>query len=460
MKNILLVILCVLSLTGCRTQRIQTSPQAVCANVVDTQALQRKQMYNMRLVAHLTQLKDYIEILNRETTIDESQKYYTQKAKALFTKDNKIIVTNRFTRTALSVDSFFHFLAERKIVHIKLDSIEVPIWDESIPIAYKDSIVYMKSKIFMFPMKMARQTSENVLPVIKENTEEGLEWSPLFGDLYISGEMLSDTNENRSIPNFSFNLPHMNHLPVTNGLDPILYKSRIKLMDEFFDRFNGKEQRIDAIGNDKDSRLTNLLLLFDGQMFQSFEDSVFQEAIRMAYTIQADSIYLNDTDTTWIAKAQCHCTLKGKPVDLTIYLNMEQRKGDLYKWVITKVEGECLRLSPSVKSEKIMLMPNAHENNFFALNRLTMEVDDYVTNYARKSFRVDETTAFYTYVYSGLLDIKQVVDLEFIFLQVPGYVFKVKHHERETFNAGWLISSFRRMNDEEKQKFLQFIYND
>ncbi len=459
MRYLLFIILGAFVLTACHTKRVQLSSERVCANVIDTLALQRKQLYDMRLAAQLTQLKDYIEFIADGGT-GESSEYYIRKVKDLFAKDSKIIVTDGDDREALSIDSFFHFIAKREIVLQRLDSVEVPLWEESRLLTGKDSIAYVRSQLYMFSGKMANQTNRNVLPVVREGTEEGDEWMPLLGNLYVDGDLHVYAHKTRTVSGYSFKLADIKHLPVIGELDPILYKTRVKLMDEFFDRFNGKEQRIDAIGDGDDNRLTNLLLLFDGQMFQSFEDSVFQEAVRMASVIQSDSVHISDTDTTWMAKAVCRCTLKGKPVELTIYLNMEQRKEDMYKWVITKVEGDCLKLTPSVESEKIMLMPNAHENSFFALTRLSMEVDDYVTNYARKDYQVDETTVFYAYVYSGLLDIKQVSDLEFIFLQVPGYVFSVKHYERDTFNAGWLISSFKRMSDEEKQTFMDSMYRN
>lgn len=41
---------------------------------------------------------------------------------------------------------------------------------------------------------------------------------------------------------------------ITNDLNAELYDSRIKLVDEFFDRFNGKEGHPDISRKDKDYR--------------------------------------------------------------------------------------------------------------------------------------------------------------------------------------------------------------
>ena len=96
--------------------------------------------------------------------------------------------------------------------------------------------------------------------------------------------------------------------------------------------------------------------------------------------------------------------------------------------------------------------------DFMSLNRITTERDDYITYYANKKFVVDETSVFFSLVYSGLLDIEYVLDLQFVFLQVPGYKFTIKHFERETNNAGWLIDSFKKISNKEKEEYLHYIY--
>lgn len=251
----------------------------------------------------------------------------------------------------------------------------------------------------------------------------------------------------------------------TNGqvmgglLNDDLYKTRVKLVDEFFDRFNGKELRPDIKTDNEDAKLKNLLVLFNGKMFKSLEDSAFVEAKTFAEKVIQDSIILHYQDSTWIAKASCHGKLKGKAVDFTLYLNVENRRGKMYKWVIAKADGSIFHLTPSLQKESIMLMPDDHETNFMSLHRITTEKDDYILNYKQKYFNVDPTTVFYAYVYAGVLDIEYVKPLEFIFYQVPGYKFTISHFERENYNAGWLINSLEKVTDEDKIEFLNYIYN-
>lgn len=246
---------------------------------------------------------------------------------------------------------------------------------------------------------------------------------------------------------------------ITNDLNAGLYDSRIKLVDEFFDRFNGKEGHPDISRKDKDYRKKNLMFVFNGRMFKSKEDAKFKELQNFINTVIEKNISINYSDTTWFAKAVCHGKLKGKEVDFTLFLNVEHRKEDMYKWVIAKAEGDVFKLKPSLKSEKIMLMPDDHETNFMSLHRITTEKDDLISCYMQKDYPLDETSVFLSDVYNGLLDIDYVKDLQFIFYQVPNYVFRIKFIERETNNTGWLITDFDKVSEDEKEDFLDYLYN-
>ena len=241
-------------------------------------------------------------------------------------------------------------------------------------------------------------------------------------------------------------------------LDDNSYNLRIKLVDEFFERFNQRGVSVDN-DRDDDDKMKSLLVLFDAKLFKSLEDSTFVEAKAFARKVLNDSIRLSFKDSTWVAKALCHGSFRGKPIDFTLYLNVECRRGNLYKWVIAKAEGELLNLKPSLERESIMLLPDDHETNFLSLKRITTEKDDYILNYKQRQFRLDPTSVFYAFVNAGLLDIDYVKPLSFLFFQVPGYKFEVQHVERDNLNMGWLINSFEKISDTEKDIFLNYIYS-
>ena len=131
----------------------------------------------------------------------------------------------------------------------------------------------------------------------------------------------------------------------------------------------------------------------------------------------------------------------------------------MFKWVIADVKGDIFNLKPSRESEKIMLLPNEHESNFMRLNYITSEKDDYITLYSSHTSAVDRLTVFNTLVYYGFLNIEYVSDIEYTFLQVPGYAFTIKEFERESTNSGWLIESWQHMDTYEKDLILDDLYH-
>lgn len=459
MKKTFILVISTALLSGCFSIKSHLKQTKVTAGILADSALDNaKKLYMHRLTERIVQLNDYIDIIENNIVNQESRTYYAQKAKELFAPTSIALIKRNGEERFMPVDSFFYLLSQRTVNLHSIDSVYVPIWNRDLFKQNADSIVYSESRAVTLVAPICEYGAQgNSLPILSEQTEDGEELIPLLGDLVTQA---SDIKKNSffKFPSILSSPRTEVHSITTDQLIRNLYKTRIKLVDEFFDRFNGKEGRMDIKDEDANSRIKNLLLLFNGQLFKSGQDSIFMEAQIMAETIMANDIKINYSDTTWIAKAVCQATLNGKPISLTLYLNVENRKEDMYKWVIGRAEGDALKLLPSRQSDRIMLMPDDHETNFMSLHRITTEKDDYITLYAPKGFQLDETSVFYTYVYSGQLDIDYVSNLEFIFMQVPGYVFTLKQFERETYNAGWLINSFYKISDEEKQTFLNSIY--
>ena len=243
------------------------------------------------------------------------------------------------------------------------------------------------------------------------------------------------------------------------SLNTDLQKVRVGLVDEFFDRFNGKVAHPDIPLTDANGRRNNLMILLDLSQFKSKEDSIFQEAAKMIDTVIRDSVKINFSDTTWVAIAHCKGVLEGKSVNFDIFLTVQHRKQGMYKWVVSKVDGNFFNITPRVENEKIMLYPDDHETNFMSLGRMTKEQPFNVKNFMAKGFEYDITSVFAYLVYNRKLKIDYVNELEFVFTQIPEYIFHVKYFERENKNSGWLISNFYKSTQEEKATFLGSLYH-
>lgn len=243
-------------------------------------------------------------------------------------------------------------------------------------------------------------------------------------------------------------------------LNTELYKGRVKLVSEFIDRFNGDEKNPYIDPKTLEIDKINLCQLFDADFIIENRKEVEPKAFQFVDSILLNNVKIHYEDSNWYARINCVGTFKGKEITFGMYLVVEPRGNDMYKWVIADVEGDIFELKPSSKSDKIMLLPNEHETDFMRLNSITSEIDDYITLYSSQVNSVNRLSVFNTLVYYGYLNIEYVKDLEYTFLQVPGYAFTIKEFIRDSDNSGWLIHSWEQMNDECKIEFLQKLYSD
>ncbi len=241
------------------------------------------------------------------------------------------------------------------------------------------------------------------------------------------------------------------------GEHPAIQEARVGLVDEFLKRFNGDTSHPNISPQDTSYRKSNILYLIEPPQDIENKDSIYKEAIRFVDAIIKDSVRLNYCDSTWIARAKCKGVLDSKPVSFNIYLNVEHRKEDMYKWVISKVDGDCFKVTPRDMASNIMLYPDDHEIKFISLGRMTNEQPFNVARFMSKGFEYDATSAFVYLVKSDKLKIEYVDELEFIFTQVPGYIFSIKYYERESSKLGWLINRFEAISREDKCKFLKAL---
>ncbi len=241
-------------------------------------------------------------------------------------------------------------------------------------------------------------------------------------------------------------------------LNKPMYDARVKLVDEFFARFNGIEKR-KGVSEEYSDRKSNILMLFNFAQFKSQKDTLFMAADTFAQEIVRSGSFINFSDSNWYAKARCSGSLAKKKVNFILYLTVEKRGKDMYKWVIADAEGDIFKTSRDIRHQELFIFPNDNEQSFLSLANITHETYDYIDDYAKKDYKADALSAFLTLVRSGFLKIDYVSDVEFVFMQIPNYVFTVKHFERESMNVGWLINSFKKCVDSEKEEILANLHH-
>ena len=238
---------------------------------------------------------------------------------------------------------------------------------------------------------------------------------------------------------------------VFSQLNRSQYLAKVKLVDEFFARFNGKEIRQDVSAEYSD-RASGILMLFDMSKYKSKEDSGFVAAENFSKLAAESEVNLNFEDTDWFAKIKCHGKLEQKNVVFDMYLCVEERDSKMYRWAISDVEGDIFQTSRDKAHKEFFIMPNDNEQFFQSIRRITTDTYRYIDDYVKQGYKADALSTFLALVRSKQLKIDAVTDVELIFLQIPGYIFTVKYFERESKNAGWLIDSCKQMSEKEKTK--------
>lgn len=237
-----------------------------------------------------------------------------------------------------------------------------------------------------------------------------------------------------------------------------LQRSNVGLVDEFMKRFNGTELHPVISTQDSSARKKNIAKLIAVDQMPGDRDSVLNQALKFIDDVIRNSVTLDYSDSTWVALAKCCGKLANNSVTFNLYLNVERRKEDMYKWVIAKAEGHCFGVYPRDTSDKIILYPDDHETRFISLNRMTSEQPYNVQKFMSKGVAYDATSTFMYLIHSGELEIDYVDNLEFIFTQVPGYVFHINYLERDASQSGWLITKFYPATDARKEAFLKSLY--
>lgn len=240
-------------------------------------------------------------------------------------------------------------------------------------------------------------------------------------------------------------------------LDRDQYLARVKMIDEFMARFNCEEKRDDIPEAYSDS-ISNILLLFDLSKYKSKDDREFVAAKNFVSHVVASKSILKYEDTDWFAKIKCHGKLGQKKVMFNMFLCVEERDSAMYKWAISNVEGDIFSNSRNNSHKELFIMPNDNEQFFQSVKKTTTETYEYIDDYVKKGYKVDALSTFLALVRHNQLKIESITDVQFIFLQVPGYAFTVKYFERNNKNVGWLIDSYTKMSNQEKILLLKTIH--
>lgn len=225
-----------------------------------------------------------------------------------------------------------------------------------------------------------------------------------------------------------------------------LYDSHVKSLDEFIQRFNGREINQLASQNQINKVRATRFSLFDYELLKDIDrnDSIPSIYEKFIFDIEADSISIAIEDSLNWVEAKCDFSWKNAPKSLSLKLQLEEDGNHCWRWCIIGVNGlkDCSLLD---EEGTLQISPVDHELNFIGLESLFLHDSMKFAKTRKDGIPIDELSYFYGLVYSGLLKYNRCDSVEFHCNQIPGYSFIVKEINRlKSSNSGWLIVSLKK----------------
>lgn len=233
-----------------------------------------------------------------------------------------------------------------------------------------------------------------------------------------------------------------------------LFRMRVKFITQFIDRFNGKELHPMIDASDSNAEMYNFGQLIDHEFFKEDPDQRKQLALSFVDSAMTYCTKISLNDNEWFAKVGCVGDQNGKKVDWSLYLTNERYDNGVSRWVISQSDGGIFDFKPD-NAESLPV--NADDNGFIPLSIILDNHPRNVVNMLADS--IDRVSAFATMIHCGALKMNYVDTVEFVFCQVPGFIFNVSMTEHKNTNSGWLITDIQRVSDKEKKEYLNHVYN-
>lgn len=232
----------------------------------------------------------------------------------------------------------------------------------------------------------------------------------------------------------------------------------VHVIDDFIERFNGEvDQRVlnkwyELFEKKEVSRKDILYSLFNLRSTNWSEPEV--ETFISELTGRECPTFLNFEDEDWYARVNCQVRFQGQnyQTDLVLKVRKDPQTGGL-EWVIVSMLNPeifaelCTDPFPFVKAQrKLFLSPMSHGANFSSLKRAFDDHENFADCLDFNTQNLLMNTLAWE-VFYGNFKLRRINSIDFHFFQAPGWIFVVKHVQREDFNTGWLISELYQANE-------------
>lgn len=245
------------------------------------------------------------------------------------------------------------------------------------------------------------------------------------------------------------------------GSKEVLFLTKVIQLDEFVHRFNNDSasniQRYYLAHNRPFNKERTALIrsLFNGSQHW---DSVLTEAFIRQVTDPSHPGRLSFFDDGWYAEADCRFLYRTSAVSVRLMLKFKVNTNHSAQWIILSARspaslGPDSIFSPERITPRKWIQPAANNTYFAELERDFSDRQNLSSFFDSSFFGRRQSYGFYQALSRGQLKFGSVKAIRYHFLQIPDWVFTVENFERETRNAGWLISSIHHLPEEQRPEY-------
>lgn len=156
-----------------------------------------EQVFKKRRNERIWQLTEYLSYLHNNKAEHEKM-FYITSVLALFANDTHVKIRNEGFKQDIGLREFLiEYSLKQLNTTIYIDSIEIPKWDHAQIESDTLGVVYSTCEMTAIQAVVNKTyESQPTLPLVKDLTEDGFEWVPLFGNMIVTLNKNEDNKKN------------------------------------------------------------------------------------------------------------------------------------------------------------------------------------------------------------------------------------------------------------------------
>ncbi len=236
-----------------------------------------------------------------------------------------------------------------------------------------------------------------------------------------------------------------------------LFKRNVKTLSELMRRFNGTESHPD-IKQDSMSRVNNIYLLVSQDI--DHRGMTDEEYMHFVYNFANDVVKwggnLSTSNGNMWAETKCDFKFNGKTIRLTLILKQETKPNGDLRWGISGVKG--LKEGGIYNDKPYSISPVDHEIGFVTFDDYFNSNRQYSAGLRSSTHAIDELSMFLGLLRCDQFKFMDTIEVQYHFLDIPGYIISVSASKRASDLGGWTISALEPAGEFDKLDFLNKLF--